>query len=106
MSTVTLHIPLPSLEKATYYKRTIKDEKEVEGSFKEVMIRNYRIRMMREPETELPNEERELLGEPRGTSIFVSNSIIHPEKFDYTTVLGGEESADKVLPSFAMVAQK
>lgn len=65
------------------YKRSVKGDKEL-GSRKEVMIRNYRLRVLKDAARELTPEMRALLLLNKGTTIHVSNSIIKPEihKFD------------------------
>jgi hypothetical protein len=49
------------------------------------MIRNYRLHLVMNSESELPPEERAILGLNHGTTIYVNNSIIKPEMFHYTT---------------------
>ena len=66
------------------YKRSVKGDKEL-GSRKEVMIRNYRLRVLKDAARELTPETRALLLLNKGTTIHVSNSIIRPEKHQFGT---------------------
>jgi len=51
---------------------------------KEVIIRNYRLHVVKDADAEISDTERALFNLNKGTSIYVSNSIVKPEihKFD------------------------
>jgi hypothetical protein len=49
------------------------------------MIKNYRIHLIKDAEKEVDPKMRALFNLNRGTSIHVSNSIIKPEIYKYST---------------------
>lgn len=67
-----------------FYKRSVKDEKSI-VSRKEVMIRNYRLHVVKDADKEIDVRSRSLFTLNKGTSIHVSNSIIRPEIHKYAT---------------------
>lgn len=52
---------------------------------KEVMIRNYRLHVVKDADAEVSDAERALFSLNKGTSIYVSNSIIKPEIHKFGT---------------------
>jgi hypothetical protein len=60
---------------------------------KEIMIRNYRLHIVTNQDAELSDEDRQILGLNLGTSIYVNNSIIKPEAFQFTTSVLSEGGA-------------
>jgi hypothetical protein len=61
------------------------------------MIRNYRFHLVRDPVKEGINEQaRSLFELNRGTSIPVSNSIIRPERYKFSTKVS--ETIQHVYP--------
>jgi len=55
------------------------------------MIRNYRLHLVTK-DSELTPEDREHLGLNSGTTIYVNNSIIKPEVFNFTTSVLRDEA--------------
>ena len=51
---------------------------------KEVMIKNYRLRVV-DAAKDLSEKDRKLMKLNKGTSIYVSNSLIKPEIYRYST---------------------
>lgn len=52
---------------------------------KEIMIRNYRLHVVKDADAEISEAERALFNLNKGTSIYVSNSIIKPEIHKFGT---------------------
>ena len=61
-----------------FYKRSVKDQKDI-SSKKEIMIKNYRLYVIKDADTEIDEEQRKFYTLNKGTSIHVSNSIIRPD---------------------------
>ena len=62
-----------------FYKRSVKGDHEM-NQRKEIMIRNYRLHLIRDPAKEgIDETTRNLFTLNKGTSIYVSNSILKPE---------------------------
>ena len=51
---------------------------------KEVIIKNYRLRMV-DANTEISDIDRKLMVRTKGSKIYVSNSLIKPEIYRYST---------------------
>jgi hypothetical protein len=66
-----------------YYKRSVKTDEEL-NMMKEVIIKNYRLRVV-DASKDLTAQDRKLMVNNKGTSIFVANSLIKPEIFKYST---------------------
>jgi len=66
------------------YKRQVKADKDV-GTRTQVMIRNYRLHVVKDVARELSQEARRLCTLNKGTTIHVANSIIRPEVHSYGT---------------------
>jgi len=63
----------------------VKGDKEM-NQRKEIMIRNYRLHLVRDPEEEgIDDDLRSLFTLNKGTSIYVSNSILKPEIHKFGT---------------------
>ena len=82
------------------YKRSVKGDKEL-GSRKEVMIRNYRLRVLKDAARELTPDMRALLLLNKGTTIHVSNSIIKPEIHKF-----GTEVSDKLAHVYPFLLEE
>jgi hypothetical protein len=74
-----------------FYKRSVKGDKDLQQP-KEIMISNYRLRVANEAD----DQARQLLTLNKGTSIYVSNSILKPEIYKYSTKISDKMS--KVFP--------
>ena len=66
-----------------YYKRSIKPT-EILNQQKEVIIKNYRLRVI-DAKVDLTERDRRIMKLNKGTSIYVSNSLIKPEIYRYST---------------------
>ena len=66
------------------YKRSVKGDKELSAR-REIMIRNYRLHVVKDVARELSPNIRALLSLNKGTTIHVSNSIIKPEIHKFGT---------------------
>ena len=66
-----------------YYKRSIKPT-EILNQHKEVIIKNYRLRVI-DAKVDLTERDRRIMKLNKGTSIYVSNSLIKPEIYRYST---------------------
>ena len=73
-----------------FYKRSVKADKEI-SSRKEIMIRNYRLHVVKDVAREIDENMRALFTLNKGTCIHVSNSIIKPEIHKF-----GTEVSDKL----------
>ena len=73
-----------------FYKRSVKADKEI-TSRKEIMIRNYRLHVVKDVAKEIDENMRALFTLNKGTCIHVSNSIIKPEIHKF-----GTEVSDKL----------
>lgn len=69
-----------------FYKRSVKNDKDI-NTKKEIMIRNYRLHVVKDVEKEISEEARSLFTLNKGTCINVSNSIIKPEIHKFATKL-------------------
>ena len=69
-----------------FYKRSVKNDKDITTK-KEIMIRNYRLHIVKDVEKEITEEARSLFTQNKGTCINVSNSIIKPEIHKFATKL-------------------
>ena len=68
-----------------FYKRSVKGDKEM-NQRKEIMIRNYRLHLVRDPSEEgIDDNMRALFTLNKGTNIHVSNSILKPEIHKFGT---------------------
>jgi hypothetical protein len=67
-----------------FYKRAVKDEKTIRSK-KEIMIRNYRLYVVKDSDVEIDDESRALMTLHKGTSVHVSNSLVKPEKYKFST---------------------
>lgn len=74
-----------------FYKRSVKGDKDLHQP-KEIMISNYRLRVANEAD----DRARQLFTLNKGTSIYVSNSILKPEIHKYSTKISDKMS--KVYP--------
>jgi hypothetical protein len=66
-----------------YYKRSIKTDSELKME-KEVIIKNYRLRVV-DAAKDITPEDRKLMLLNKGTSIYVANSLIKPEMYRFST---------------------
>jgi hypothetical protein len=70
-----------------FYKRQVKNEQDI-GMNREIMIRNYRLHLVKDATKEgIDERQRALFTINKGTSIHVSNSILKPEIHKFTTKL-------------------
>jgi hypothetical protein len=68
-----------------FYKRQVKPDKDF-GHNKEIMIKNYRLYLIKDPVAEGIDEKvRSLLVLNKGTTIHVGNSILKPEIHKFST---------------------
>jgi hypothetical protein len=67
-----------------FYKRAVKGDKAI-SSKKEVMIRNYRLHVVKDVDVEIDEDMRSLFTLNKGTCVHVSNSIIKPEIHKFGT---------------------
>jgi hypothetical protein len=67
-----------------FYKRSVKDDKEIKSK-REIMIKNYRLYLVKDSIYEIDDESRALFTNNKGTCIYVSNSIIKPEIHKFKT---------------------
>ena len=67
-----------------FYKRSVKGDAEIHRR-KEIMIRNYRLHVVKDSDAEISDVERSLFNLNKGTSIHVSNSIVKPEIHKFGT---------------------
>ena len=74
-----------------FYKRSVKGDRDLHQP-KEIMISNYRLRVANEAD----EQARQLFTLNKGTSIYVSNSILKPEIHKYSTKIS--DSMSKVYP--------
>lgn len=81
-----------------FYKRSVKDEKSI-ISRKEIMIRNYRLHVVKDADKEIDPKSRSLFTLNKGTSIHVSNSIIRPEIHKFATKI-----SDKLTEVYPFLA--
>ena len=70
------------------YKRQVKKDRELLNK-PELMIKNYRLYLVKNPTQELDPYTRSLLTLNKGTSISVSNSIMKPEIHKFGTSVTG-----------------
>ncbi|CDW77756.1 dynein heavy chain axonemal [Stylonychia lemnae] len=75
--------PNKSKQIIEYYKRSVKLNGDLDKN-KEIMIKNYRLHVVTDDQ-DLSEKDRKLLGLTTGTSIYVSNSIVKPETFKFST---------------------
>ena len=66
-----------------YYKRSVKTT-DVLDQRKEIIIKNYRLRMV-DANKDLTEKDRRVMKLNKGTSIYVSNSLVKPEIYRYST---------------------
>ena len=52
---------------------------------KEILIRNYRLHVVKDADKDISETERALFNINKGTSIYVSNSIVKPEIHKFGT---------------------
>jgi hypothetical protein len=64
----------------------VKGDKEIVNK-KEIMIRNYRLHVVKDALNEIDDNDRALFTLNKGTSIHVSNSIVKPEIYKFGTEL-------------------
>lgn len=69
-----------------FYKRSVKNDKDI-STKKEIMVRNYRLHVVKDVEKEIDPKTRALFTLNKGTCIHVSNSIIKPEIYKFGTKL-------------------
>mmetsp|Transcript_42650 Transcript_42650/g.65420 ORF Transcript_42650/g.65420 Transcript_42650/m.65420 type:complete len:124 (+) Transcript_42650:764-1135(+) len=68
-----------------FYKRSVKGDREMSHR-SEIMIRNYRLRYIKNPTSEgIDDHKKSLFTLNKGTSIHVSNSILKPEIHKFGT---------------------
>ena len=63
--------------------RSVKPEAEL-NMRKEIIIKNYRLRVV-DANVDLTEKDRRIMKLNKGTSIYVSNSLIKPEIYRYST---------------------
>jgi len=61
----------------------VKPEKDIKVK-KEVIIKNYRLRVV-DANVDLTEKDRRIMKLNKGTSIYVSNSLVKPEIYRYST---------------------
>lgn len=66
-----------------FYKRSVKPEAEL-NMRKEIIIKNYRLRVV-DANVDLTEKDRKIMKLNKGTTIYVSNSLIKPEIYRYST---------------------
>lgn len=66
-----------------YYKRSVKTDKELTVD-REIIIKNYRLRAV-DANKEISEYDRKLMLLNKGTKIYVSNSLIKPEIYRFST---------------------
>ena len=66
-----------------FYKRSVKPEAEL-NMRKEIIIKNYRLRVV-DANVDLTEKDRRIMKLNKGTSIYVSNSLVKPEIYRYST---------------------
>lgn len=66
-----------------YYKRSMKSQNEYQMQ-KEVVIKNYRLRVI-DATKDLTDQDRKLMKQNKGTSIYVANSLVRPEIYRFST---------------------
>lgn len=66
-----------------FYKRSVKPEAEL-NMRKEIIIKNYRLRVV-DANVDLTEKDRRIMKLNKGTTIYVSNSLIKPEIYRYST---------------------
>ena len=77
-----------------FYKRSIKPS-DVLNQDKEVIIKNYRLRVI-DAKVDLTERDRRIMKLNKGTNIYVSNSLIKPEIYRYSTKV-----SDAIVEVFA-----
>ena len=82
-----------------FYKRSVKADKEI-SCRKEIMIRNYRLHVVKDAAREIDENMRALFTLNKGTCIHVSNSIIKPEIHKF-----GTEVSDKLGQVYPFLLQ-
>jgi hypothetical protein len=68
---------------------------------KEIMIRNYRLHVVKDADAEISDAERALFNLTKGTTIYVSNSIIKPEIHKF-----GTEITDKLGQVYSFLLEE
>jgi hypothetical protein len=66
-----------------FFKRSLKQEDDIFKN-QEVIIKNYRLRMV-DANSEISEQDRKLMVRNKGSKIYVSNSLIKPEIYRYST---------------------
>lgn len=77
-----------------YYKRSIKPTDALNQQ-KEIIIKNYRLRVI-DAKVDLTERDRRIMKLNKGTSIYVSNSLVKPEIYRYSTKV-----SDAIVEVFA-----
>jgi hypothetical protein len=77
-----------------YYKRSIKPT-DILNQKNEIIIKNYRLRVI-DAKIDLTERDRRIMKLNKGTSIYVSNSIVKPEIYRYSTKV-----SDAIVEVFA-----
>jgi hypothetical protein len=72
-----------------FYKRAVKDEKSIRSK-KEIMIRNYRLYVVKDSDAEIDDKSRALMTLNKGTCIHVSNSLVKPEIYKFSTAVSNQ----------------
>jgi hypothetical protein len=78
-----------------FYKRSVKTEGQLNFE-KEVIIKNYRLQVV-DASKDITDLDRRLMHLNQGTSIYVSNSLLRPEKHKYSTEVNSTELGNIML---------
>lgn len=70
-----------------YYKRSLKEADEMDKN-KVIIIKNYRLRLV-DANKDITDADRRIMKQNLGTSILVSNSLVKPEIYRYSTNVTG-----------------
>ena len=68
---------------------------------KGILIRNYRLLVLKDVDQEIDERSRFLFTLNKGTSIYVSNSIIKPEIFKF-----GTQISDQIVQAYPELAEE
>ena len=79
-----------------FFKRSIKNEGQIKKK-KDVIIKNYRLRLV-DANTEISEQDKKLMIQQKGSKIWVSNSLIKPEVYRYSTKV-----SDAMTQAFAIM---
>jgi len=70
-----------------YYKRSLKEADDLDKN-KVIIIKNYRLRLV-DANKDITDADRRIMKQNLGTSILVSNSLVKPEIYRYSTNVTG-----------------